>query len=131
MVAHILHQVSCISFASLHRHLLSLLMIYVKMPCPSIIDTYSICRDTMFFHSNDVLVFQTSKRKRVIAEPEGVQAKSLKNMVLLEKSHSTRRILVIEPAPQNLGYSNYVGRYFALVSIYYPIAVLTLLLWVM
>ena len=125
MVAHILHKVSCISFASLHHHLLSLLMIYVKMPCPSIINTYSICRHTMFFHSNVVLVFQTSKRKRVIAEPEGVQAKSLKKVVLPEKSHSTRRILAIEPAPQNLGYRNYVGRCFALVSTYCPIVVLT------
>lgn len=125
MVAHILHKVSCISFASLHRHLLSLLMIYVKMSCPSIINTYSICRHTMFFHSNVVLVFQTSKRKRVIAEPEGVQAKSLKKVVLPEKSHSTRRILAIEPAPQNLGYHNYAGHCFALVSTYCPIAVLT------
>ena len=116
MVAHILHKVSCISFASLHRHLLSLLMIYVKMPCPSIINTYSICRHTMFFHSNVVLVFQTSKRKRVIVEPEGVQAKSLKKAVLPEKSHSTQCILAIELAPQNLGYRNYAARCFALVS---------------
>ena len=48
------------------------------MPCPSIINTYSICHHTMFFHSNVVLVHQTSKRKRVIAEPEGAPAKSLK-----------------------------------------------------
>ena len=124
MVAHILHKVSCISFASLHHHLLTLLMIHVKMPCPSIINTYSICRHTLFFHSNAVLVFQTSKRKRVTAEPEGVQAKSLKKVVLPKKSHSTRHILVIEPAPQNLGYRNSAGRCFALVSIYCPIAVL-------
>ena len=43
---------SCISSTLLHRHLLSLLIIYVKMPCPSIIKTYSICHHTMFFHSN-------------------------------------------------------------------------------
>ena len=60
------------------RHLLSLLTIYVEMPCPSIINTYSICHHTMFFHSNVILVHQTSKRKRVIAEPEGAPAKSLK-----------------------------------------------------
>ena len=123
MVVHILHKVSCISFASLHRHLLSLLMIYVKMSCPSIINTYSICHHTIF-HSNVVLVFQTSKRKRVIAEPKGVQAKSLKKVVLPEKSHSTRRILALEPALQNLGYRNYAGRCFALVSTYCPIVVL-------
>jgi hypothetical protein len=61
----------------------------------------------------------------VIAEPEGVQAKSLKKVVLPEKSDSTPRILAIEPAPQNLGYRNYAGRCFALVSTYCPIAVLT------
>ena len=113
---------SCISSTLLHRHLLSLLMIYVKMPCPSIINTYSICCHTMFFHSNVVLVFRTSKRKRVIAEPEGVQAKSLKKVVLPEKSHSTRHILVIEPAPQNLGYRNYAARCFALVSTCCPVS---------
>ena len=61
----------------------------------------------------------------MIAEPEGVQAKSLKKVVLPEKSHSTRRILVIEPAPQILGYRNYAGRCFALVGTYCPIVVLT------
>ena len=61
----------------------------------------------------------------MIAEPKGVQAKSLKKDVLPEKSHSTRRILAIEPAPQNLGYRNYDGRCFALVSTYCPITVLT------
>ena len=65
------------------------------------------------------------KKKRVIAEPEGVQAKSLKKVVLPEKSHSTRHILVIEPMPQNLGYRNYVGRCFALVNTYCPIDVLS------
>ena len=95
LVAHILHKVSCISFASLHRHLLSLLMIYVKLPCPSIINTYSICRHTMFFHSNVVLVFQTSKRKRVIAEPEGVQEKSLKKVVAPNKSNSPLGVVAI------------------------------------
>ena len=61
----------------------------------------------------------------MIAEPEGVQAKSLKKVVVPEKSHSTRRIWAIEPAPQNLGYRNYAGRCFALVSTYCPIIVLT------
>src|SRR3954467_7354754 len=32
----------------LHRHLLSLLIIYVEMPCPSIINTHYICQHTMF-----------------------------------------------------------------------------------
>src|SRR3989337_2451537 len=100
-------------------------MIYVKMPCPSIINTYSICHHSMFFHSNIVLVFQISKRKRVIAEPEGVHAKSLKKVVLLEKSDSTPLILAIEPAPQNLGYRSYAARCFAIVSTCCPIAVLT------
>ena len=44
--------------------------------------------DTMFFHSNAILVHQTSKSKRVIAEPEGALAKSLKNVVVPEKSDS-------------------------------------------
>ena len=94
---------SCISSTLLHRHLLSLLIIYVEMPCPSIINTYSICHHTMFFHSNDVLVHQTSKRKRVIAEPKGAPAKSLKNVVVPEKSDSTPLILVVQPVTQNVG----------------------------
>ena len=73
------------------------------MPCPSIINTYSICHHTMFFHSNVVLVHQTSKRKRVIAEPEGAPVKSLKNVVVLEKSDSTPLILVVQPVTQNVG----------------------------
>ena len=52
----------------------------------------------------------------MIAEPEGVQAKSLKKVVLPEKSHSTRRILAIESVLQNLGYRNYASHLFALVS---------------
>ena len=73
------------------------------MLCPSIINTYSICRHTMFFHSNVVLVHQTSKRKRVIAEPEGAPTKSLKNMVVPAKSDSTPLILAIQPLTQNVG----------------------------
>ena len=61
----------------------------------------------------------------MIVEPEGVHAKSLKKVLLPEKSHSTRHILAIELAPQNLGYRNYAGRCFALVSTYCPVAVLT------
>ena len=61
----------------------------------------------------------------MIAELEGVKAKSLKKVVLPEKSDSTPRILAIEPAPQNLGYRKCVGRYFALMSTYCPIDVLT------
>ena len=95
------------------------------MPCPSTINTYSICHHTLFIHSNDVLVYQTFKRKRAIADHGGARAKYLEKVVLLEKSHSTRRILAIEPAPQNLGYRNYAGRCFALVSTYCPIIVLT------
>ena len=63
----------------------------------------------MFFHSNAVLVYQTSKRKRVIAEPEGVQTKSLKKVVVPEKSDSTPLILATESTPQNLGYRNYAA----------------------
>ena len=54
----------------------------------------------------------------MIAEPEGVQAKSLKKVVVQEKSDSTPLILAIEPALQNLGYRNYAARCFALVSTY-------------
>ena len=93
----------CISLTLLHRHLLSLLIIYVEMPCPSIINTYSIYHHTMFFHSNVVHVHQTSKRKRVIAEPEGALAKSLKNVVVLEKSDNTPLILDVQPVTQNVG----------------------------
>jgi hypothetical protein len=116
LVARNLRKLSCVSSASLHRHVLSLLIIYVKLPCPPIINTHSICHHTMFFHSNAALVYQTSKRKRVIAEPEGVVAKSLKKVVVPQKSDSTPLILAIEPAPQNLGYRNYAARCFALVS---------------
>ena len=94
---------SCISSTLLHHHLLSLLIIYVEMPCPSIINTYSICHHTMFFHSNIVLVHQTSKRKRVIAEPEGAPAKSLKNVVVPEKSDNTPLILAVQLVTQNVG----------------------------
>ena len=72
------------------------------MPCPFVINTYSICHHTMFFHSNVVLVHQTSKRKRVIAEPEGAP-ESLKNMVVPEKSDSTPLILAVQPMTQNVG----------------------------
>ena len=57
----------------------------------------------MFFHSNVVLVHQTSKRKRVIAEPEGAPAKSLKNVVVLEKLDSAPLILAIQPVTKNIG----------------------------
>ena len=56
----------------------------------------------MFSHSKVVLVHQTSKRKRVIAEPEGAPAKSLKNVVVPEKSDSTPLILAIQPVKQNV-----------------------------
>ena len=55
LIARILHMLSCISSTLLRRHLLSLLIIYVKMSCPSIFCTYSMCRHTMFFQSNVVL----------------------------------------------------------------------------
>ena len=55
----------------------------------------------MFFQSNVVLVHQTSKRKRVIAEPEGAPAKSY--VVVPEKSDSTPLILVVQPVTQNVG----------------------------
>src|SRR4051812_22020154 len=93
---------SCISSTLLHRHLLSLLIIYVEMPCPSIINTYSIYHHTMFFNSNVVLVHQASKRKRVIAEPEAAPAKSLKKVVVPEKSESAPLILVVQLVTQNV-----------------------------
>ena len=54
----------------------------------------------------------------MIAEPEGVVAKSLKKVVVPEKSDSTPLILAIEPAPQHIGYRNYAAHCFALVSTY-------------
>ena len=77
------------------------------------------------FHSNVVLVYQTYKRKRVTAAPEGVQAKSLKKVVVPEKSDSTPLILAIEPAPQKLGCHNYAAHCFTLISTSCPIVVLT------
>ncbi|XP_040256379.1 uncharacterized protein [Aegilops tauschii subsp. strangulata] len=53
--------------------------------------------------SHALVYLQTSKRKRVIAEPEGAPAKSLKNVVVPEKSDSTLVILVIQPVTQNVG----------------------------
>ena len=61
----------------------------------------------------------------MIAEPEGALAKSLKNVVFSEKSDSTPLILAVQPVTQNIGYRNYAGRCFALVSTYCPIIVLT------
>ena len=103
LIAGIWHMLSCISSTLLHHRLLSLLIIYVKMPCLSIINTYSIYHHTMFFHSNVVLVHQTSERKRVIAELEGAPAKSLKNVVVPEKSDSAPLILAVQPVTQNIG----------------------------
>ena len=74
------------------------------MLCPSIINTYSICRHTMFFHLNAVLVHQTSKRKRVIAEPEGAPAKSLKNVVVPAKSDNTP-LIFLSGHPTYIGYT--------------------------
>src|SRR3954468_12705332 len=45
----------------------------------------------------------TSERKRVIAEPEGALAKSLKNMVVPEKSDITTLILALQLVTQNVG----------------------------
>ena len=39
----------------------------------------------------------------MIAEPEGAPAKSLKNMVVPEKSDSAPLILVVQPVTQNVG----------------------------
>ena len=55
------------------------------------------------FHSNVVLVHQTSKRKRVISEPEGAPARSLENVVVPEKSDSAPLILAVQPVTQNAG----------------------------
>ena len=60
---------------------------YVNTPCLSIFSTYSICHHTIFIHSNAVLVYQTFKRKRAIADRGGAQAKYLEKVVAPDKSN--------------------------------------------
>ena len=74
---------------------------YVNTPCLSIFSTYSICHHTIFIHSNDVLVYQTFKRKRAIADRGGAQAKYLEKVVAPDKSNSPLGVVAISPDPQN------------------------------
>ena len=72
-------------FYLLHYHYLSLHIVYVNTPCLSIFSTYSICHHTIFIHSNFVLVYQTFKRKRAIADRGGAQEKYLEKVVAPDK----------------------------------------------
>ena len=74
---------------------------YVNTPCLSIFSTYSICHHTIFIHSNVVLVYQTFKRKRAIADRGGAQAKYLEKVVAPDKSNSPLGVVAISPDPQN------------------------------
>ena len=78
----------CIASTLLHYHYLSLHIVYVNMPCLSIFSTYSICHHTIFIHSNADLVYQMFKRKRVIADRGGAQAKYLEKVVAPDISNS-------------------------------------------
>ena len=53
------------------------------------------------FLSNVVLVYQTFKRKRVIADCGGAQAKYLEKVVAPDKSNSPLGAVVISSDPQN------------------------------
>ncbi len=53
------------------------------------------------FHSNVVLVHQTFKRKRAIADRGGAQAKYLEKVVAPDKSNSPLGVVAISPDPQN------------------------------
>ena len=55
----------------------------------------------MFIHSNVVLVYQTFKRKRAIADRGGAQAKYLEKVVAPDKSKSPLGVVAISPDPQN------------------------------
>ena len=79
------------------------------MPCLSIFSTYSICHHTIFIHSNDVLLYQTFKRKRAIADRGGAWVKYLEKVVTPDKSNSPLGVVAISPDPQNtptLAYSS-------------------------
>ena len=71
------------------------------MPFLSIFSTYYICHHTIFIHSNVVLVYQTFKRKRAIADRGGAQAKYLEKIVAPDKSNSPLGVVAISPDPQN------------------------------
>ena len=73
----------------------------MNTPCLSIFSTYSICHHTIFIHSNAVLVYQTFKRKRAIADRGGAQAKYLEKVVAPDKSNSPLGVVAISPDPQN------------------------------
>src|SRR3989337_4453814 len=74
---------------------------YVNTPCLSIFSTYSIYHHTIFIHSNAVLVYQTFKRKRAIADCEGARAKYLEKVVTPDKSNIPLGVVAISPDPQN------------------------------
>ena len=59
-----------------------------------------ICHHTIFIHSNDVLVYQTFKRKRAITDRGGAHAKYLGKVVAPDKSNSPLGVVAISPNPQ-------------------------------
>ena len=60
-----------------------------------------MCHHTIFIHSNDVLVYQTFKRKRAIADHGGARAKYLEKVATPDKSNSALGVVAISPDPQN------------------------------
>ena len=74
----------------------------MNTPCLSIFSTYSICHHTIFIHSNVVLVYQTFKRERAIADHGGAQAKYLEKVVAPDKSNSPLGVVAISPHAQNM-----------------------------
>src|SRR5215216_6387784 len=74
---------------------------YVNTPCLFIFSTYSFCHHTIFIHSNVVLVYQTFKRKRVIADRGGARTKYLEKVVTLAKSNSPLGVVAISPDLEN------------------------------
>ena len=74
---------------------------YVNTACLSIFNIYSICHHTIFIHSNVVLVYQTFKRKRAIADSGGARAKYLSKVATPNESNSPLGVVAISPDPQN------------------------------
>src|SRR3990170_6497832 len=74
---------------------------YINTPCLTIFSTYSIYHHTIFIHSNVVVVYQTFKRKRAIADREGARTKYLEKVVTTDKSNSPLGVVAISPDPQN------------------------------
>ena len=60
-----------------------------------------MCHHTIFIHSNVVLVYQSFKRKRVIADHGGARTKYLEKLVTPDKSNSPLGVLAISPDPEN------------------------------